>query len=227
MKRSRTEDNSSINKKLRDNKQQEQQPTDSHHCIPTPTQPDMSVLQYVHDLVQNLEQGKIDQCLSNSIDNNLLGQLNKSDSDLLSTLDLNLKKIAHRQLQLETENLRCRIMIQQQHQLFTSHGHEEKSTSQEQNHHFDSEKDEDEITTTCTTKSTTNTTNRSKLTPEDNLTSIRDSSLLDKLESSYRQMSALNELPSTGYFGMLFVHKKRKKKKDRKISSLPYHRKIK
>ncbi|ORE08495.1 hypothetical protein BCV72DRAFT_261468, partial [Rhizopus microsporus var. microsporus] len=121
----------------------------------------MSLLSYVHSLVQNVEQGNIDQCLSNSIESNsIYKELNEKDAELLKQLDLNLKKIAQRQLHLETENLRCRIMIQQQHQLFTSHDHEEKSI----------------ITSQAKEEGTT---------PEDELTSIHDSSLLDKLESSY------------------------------------------
>lgn len=121
----------------------------------------MSLLSYIHSLVQNVEQGNIDQCLSNSIESNsIYKELNEKDAELLKQLDLNLKKIAQRQLHLETENLRCRIMIQQQHQLFTSHDHEEKSII-------------------------TSQTKEEGATPEDELTSIHDSSLLDKLESSY------------------------------------------
>ncbi|KAG1421175.1 hypothetical protein G6F58_003860 [Rhizopus delemar] len=122
----------------------------------------MNVLSYVYGLVQNIEQGNIDHCLSNSIESNpLLSQLNEQDAELLKQLDLNLRKIAQRQLQLETENLRCRIMIQQQHQLFTSHDHEDsKSTIASQEHQG---------------------------TPEDELTSVHDSSLLEKLESTYRE----------------------------------------
>ncbi|RCH98159.1 hypothetical protein CU097_014250 [Rhizopus azygosporus] len=121
----------------------------------------MSLLSYIHSLVQNVEQGNIDQCLSNSIESNsIYKELNEKDAELLKQLDLNLKKIAQRQLHLETENLRCRIMIQQQHQLFTSHDHEEKSII-------------------------TSQVKEEGATPEDELTSIHDSSLLDKLESSY------------------------------------------
>ncbi|KAG1602203.1 hypothetical protein G6F47_002982 [Rhizopus delemar] len=150
MKRSFVEDNNnnhnqSNTKKLRDE-----------------TKEEMNVLSYVHGLVQNIEQGNIDHCLSNSIESNpLLSQLNEQDAELLKQLDLNLRKIAQRQLQLETENLRCRIMIQQQHQLFTSHDHEDsKSTIASQEHQG---------------------------TPEDELTSVHDSSLLEKLESTYRE----------------------------------------
>ncbi|KAG0763376.1 hypothetical protein G6F35_000601 [Rhizopus arrhizus] len=149
MKRSFVEDNNNHNqsntKKLRDE-----------------TKEEMNVLSYVYGLVQNIEQGNIDHCLSNSIESNpLLSQLNEQDAELLKQLDLNLRKIAQRQLQLETENLRCRIMIQQQHQLFTSHDHEDsKSTIASQEHQG---------------------------TPEDELTSVHDSSLLEKLESTYRE----------------------------------------
>lgn len=116
---------------------------------------EMNILSYVHELVQNIEQGKIDRCLSNSIEPALLSQLNQGDAELLNQLDLNLKKIAQQQLHLETENLRCRIMIQQQHQLLTSTDHED-------------------------TKSTV-TPDPNQGTPEDELTSVHDSCLLEKL----------------------------------------------
>ncbi|CAO3660045.1 unnamed protein product [Rhizopus stolonifer] len=125
-------------------------------------QEEMNVLSYIHGVVQNIEQGNIDHCLSNSLESNpLLSTLNEKDADLLQQLDLNLKKIAQRQLQLETENLRSRIMIQQQHQLFTSNDHEDNKssiTSQEQ-----------------------------QGTPEDELTSVHDASLLEKLQTTYRE----------------------------------------
>jgi hypothetical protein len=148
---------------------------------PTPTD-NMSVLEYIHNLVHNLEQGNIDHCLSstnNSTD--LTEQLNTRDSDLFNALESNLKKIAQRQLQLETENLRCRIMIQQQHQLLTT------------NH---------EKVTQPTPSIPKTTTNKEEATSEDNLTSVQDISLLEKLENSYRQMpNTVPELPQGGYFG--------------------------
>lgn len=174
MKRSCAGDNSPIiKKKVRDNQEIITNPT-------TPTPSNMSVLEYVHNLVNNLEQGNIDNCLSsnNSPDfANILQHLSTSDSDLFSALDLNLKKIAQRQLQLETENLRCRIMIQQQHQLLTTHHHEEEKVMHQEK---------------------TNNENTS----EDDLTSVHDTSLLEKLENSYRQMpNTIPELPQGGYFG--------------------------
>lgn len=157
-------------KKLRDNHQEE-----------------MNVLSYIHGLVQNIEQGNIDHCLSNSLESNpLLSTLNEKDADLLQQLDLNLKKIAQRQLQLETENLRSRIMIQQQHQLFTSNDHEDNKssiTSQEQ-----------------------------QGTPEDELTSVHDTSLLEKLQTTYR------ETMPEGYFGNI-----KKKKKLHKLNKHVIH----
>lgn len=95
-----------------------------YHNIPNTT-----VLTYIHDFVYNLEQGNIDNCLSNSID--ISKSLTKQDADLFNAIDLNLKKIAQRQLQLESENLRSRIMIQQQHQLLTTQSHEDRHTHQQ------------------------------------------------------------------------------------------------
>lgn len=217
MKRSCAGDNSPIIKKrVRDNninKPKEKETTDTP-TTPTPNSTssstststssttatttttktsDMSVLRYVHDLVHNLEQGNIDHCLSNNNNTkteNLLEQLSKEDADLFNALELNLKKIAQRQLQLETENLRCRIMIQQQHQLLTaiptSH-HEEPKVTHNKTKKIEEIKENDEETNT---------------TSEDNLTSVHDSSLLEKLEASYRQMpNTIPELPQGGYFG--------------------------
>ncbi|CAO3639631.1 unnamed protein product [Mucor fragilis] len=181
MKRSCAGDNSPIiKKKIRDNST-------------------MSVIQYIHDLVNNLEQGNIDHCLSNAIDMSNFDELSKTDSDLLNALDLNLKKIAQRQLQLETENLRSRIMIQQQHQLLTAHGHEEKvmsrnhqQTEKNNNKHKEDGDDGgggggDGGTNHSESRENGKERSISTTTPEDNLTSIHDSSLLDKLENSYRQ----------------------------------------
>ncbi|CAO3649641.1 unnamed protein product [Mucor hiemalis] len=152
----------------------------------------MSVLRYVHDLVHNLEQGNIDHCLSNNNNTkteNLLEQLSEEDADLFNAFELNLKKIAQRQLQLETENLRCRIMIQQQHQLLTAiptTNHEEPKVMHNKTKKIDEVKESD-VETTATS--------------EDNLTSVHDSSLLEKLEASYRQMpNTIPELPQGGYF---------------------------
>ncbi|KAI9258687.1 hypothetical protein EDC94DRAFT_649616 [Helicostylum pulchrum] len=149
----------------------------------------MSVLEYVHKLVNNLEQGNIDNCLSNNSTDfsSIIQQLSKPDADLFTTLDFNIKKIAQRQLQLETENLRCRIMIQQQHQLLTNtttpnHHEEEKVMHQNNNNSTNNNK-------------TNTTTSQENSTSEDNLTSVRDTCLLEKLETSYRE-----QLPQGGYF---------------------------
>lgn len=212
MKRSCAGDNSPIiKKKIRDSTEQEESTinttiTASSILSSTATTPNtitnstsnMSVLRYVHDLIHNLEQGDIDHCLSKSIDlTNFDETLNKTDSELLVALDLNLKKIAQRQLQLETENLRSRIMIQQQHQLLTAHGHEEKVTNRHQtdnNYTFDNNVDDDESGGGLEKE-------KSDITPEDNLSSVHDTSLLEKLENSYRQMPKVDLPAQGGYFG--------------------------
>lgn len=161
----------------------------------TPTPSDnMSVLEYIHNLVHNLEQGNIDHCLSSTTSTSsttVSQQLNQHDADLFTALETNLKKIAQRQLQLETENLRCRIMIQQQHQLLT--------TSAPTTHHEKQQVTQQPITPTS---KESRTTNNGDNTSEDNLTSVQDISLLEKLENSYRQMpNTIPELPQGGYFG--------------------------
>ncbi|KAI8996817.1 hypothetical protein BDB01DRAFT_901308 [Pilobolus umbonatus] len=214
MKRTSTIDNSPIiKKKIRDSIQDKDiksalnptadTPTQVMDTIvdsPTPNQTNstsnMSILQYVHDLVKNLEQGNIDNCLCNIADPSLLQNLDKDDTTLFNALEMNLKKIAHRQLQLETENLRYRIMIRQQQQLLTSNGtdHEDKLMSQKVEKPERTEKAE---------KDEPGLQKDTQLTPEDNITSIHDSSLLDKLETSYRQTSSsASDFSQTGYFGL-------------------------
>lgn len=191
MKRSCTGDNSPIiKKKVRDNQD----------SLTNPKQEEinsMSVLEYVHQFVNNLEQGNIDHCLSTSKNDTtgILQQLSATDSDLFIALEANLKKIAQRQLQLETENLRCRIMIQQQHQLLTTHHHEEEKVM-----HASAS-----TASTCTEEGHKKDKSSSS-TSEDDLTSVHDTSLLEKLEDSYRQMpNTIPELPQGGYFGKLYT----------------------
>ena len=199
MKRSSTGDNSPIiKKKVRDNTTEEEPITTdifspipsanmthtTHTASDSNTSPagSMSVIRYVYGLVHNLEQGNIDHCLSHSIDSSQFDEtLSAADTDLLNALDSNLKKIAQRQLQLETENLRSRIMIQQQHQLLTASNHEEKDHSESSKGPSQEDKER-----------TTNTT------PEDSLTSVHDSSLLEKLENSYREMPKIPQQKEKG-----------------------------
>jgi hypothetical protein len=212
MKRSCAGDNSPIiKKKIRDNTDQEEEtainttnittiPSSTAAAPNTITNPtfDMSVLRYVHDLVHNLNQGDIDHCLSKSIDLTKFNEtLSKPDLELLDALDSNLKKFAKRQLQLQTHILRSRIMIQQQHQLLTAYGHKEKVMNCHQTDDNHKEQDDDDG----------GGGGKLDTTPEDNLSSVLDTSLLEKLENSYLQMSKVVDPPTQGdYFSKVYFY---------------------
>ncbi|KAJ8661610.1 hypothetical protein O0I10_002416 [Lichtheimia ornata] len=77
----------------------------------------VQVLSIIQDTIHHLDKGRIDQCLSNRLSAEALDELDPKSAEIATSLEAALKNIAQRQLQLETENLRYRIAIQQQHQL--------------------------------------------------------------------------------------------------------------
>lgn len=77
----------------------------------------VQVLSIIQDTIHYLDKGRIDQCLSNRLSTEALDELDAKSAEIATSLEAALKNIAQRQLQLETENLRYRIAIQQQHQL--------------------------------------------------------------------------------------------------------------
>ncbi|CDH54714.1 sensor histidine kinase response regulator [Lichtheimia corymbifera JMRC:FSU:9682] len=77
----------------------------------------VQVLSIIQDTIHHLDKGRIDQCLSNRLSAEALDELDSKSAEIATSLEAALKNIAQRQLQLETENLRYRIAIQQQHQL--------------------------------------------------------------------------------------------------------------
>lgn len=172
---------------------------DSETTTPCPSSTMSAVvLDYVHDIVQDLDQGHLDRCLSKHLARDTLDNLHPPDAELASSLDAALKSIAQRQLMLQTENLRYRIAIQQQHQLLTAQ-HEQ---------HAEDKKDDEPAPRTSTTNDETASRKNSLVTPEDGISTIKDSSMLDKMHHSctsqnrspHPPASNTNATQSTGYF---------------------------
>lgn len=122
-----------------------------------------NALEQIKDMVVHLDKGDLEYCLSQQPTQSNQDEKEDecSEQDNISLLlHKALKNIAKRELKLETENKRYRIAIKQQHQLLTQH----QSQSQD---------DQEPVV------------NSSSIgTPEDCLSSIRQSPMLDKLELS-------------------------------------------
>ncbi|KAI7880908.1 hypothetical protein K492DRAFT_236965 [Lichtheimia hyalospora FSU 10163] len=156
---------------------------------------DMSttVLTYIQDIVHSLDKGRIDQCLSSKLSTDTLDQLDSKHVEIATALDAALKNIAQRQLQLETENLRYRIAIQQQHQLLTC----QQTDREYDQHHEDTNNDED--TVPLPTSSTMLVTNQdsteqadSHMTPEDGIPTVQDASLIERMQTAAHPIVSLS-----------------------------------
>ncbi|KAI9322772.1 hypothetical protein BX666DRAFT_657927 [Dichotomocladium elegans] len=174
----------------------------------------VTVLNYVRDIVRDLDQGHLDHCLSKQLGRDTLNCLRPEEAELASSLDAALKNIAQRQLMLETDNLRYRIALKQQYQLLTAGRHEQqqpdelctKEPSTTQKEEIDSA-----MLAPTTTTATSEETAKSEipapikpsLTPEDCLPTIEDSSLLEKLRPHERDhILCMPASTSTGYFAV-------------------------
>ncbi|KAI9497301.1 hypothetical protein BDB00DRAFT_868740 [Zychaea mexicana] len=229
MKRSLDDNHSHDSKKFcspteRSPQQQQQQQSNSVTMSAT-------VLDYVRDIIQDLDQRHLDHCLSKQLTRDTLGNLQPADAELASTLDAALKRIAQYQLMLETDNLRYRIAIQQQYQLLTgAQGDDDKNASAVSKNNLnnttrnnnDQQQSPTPTTTTtskpATTKSdqepdhadnnnttaATATTKKVAMTPEDGISTIRDSSLLEKMQPHNRSpmLSMPTATTPTGYFSV-------------------------
>lgn len=139
------------------------------------------VLNYVQDIVQCLDKGRIDYCLSNRLTAETLDSLDPHYAEIANSLDTALKNIAQRQLQLETENLRYRIAIQQQHQLLTS--------QQSEDPRQDSAEDDVPLPSSALSSNTTSADkhddadDHAHMTPEDGIPTIRDSSMIERMQT--------------------------------------------
>lgn len=171
------------------------------------SEPDMSttVLTYIQDVVHSLDKGRIDQCLSNKLSPDTLDQLDSKHAEIATALDAALKNIAQRQLQLETENLRYRIAIQQQHQLLTCQQNDREEYDQ---HHEDTNNDEDTVplptssTVLVTNQDSTQQQADSHMTPEDGIPTVQDASLIERMQTAAHPIVSLS---STHRIGKLLV----------------------
>lgn len=165
----------------------------------------VAVLDHIQDIIVNLDKGRIDYCLSNRLTGEKLDKLDSKNAELATSLDAALKNIAQRQLQLETENLRYRIAIQQQHQILTCHQPEDHHRSATANS-FSQEDDVPLPTSTVTTTTTTTAAaaeddtkeHDAHMTPEDGIPSVKDSSMIDILQTTVHPVVSLSS--STGNF---------------------------
>jgi HAMP domain-containing protein len=139
-----------------------------------------NALEQIKDMVIHLDKGDLEYCLSQQLTKAIHDQEGEQEDDEEKELDEEdisillhkaLKNIAKRQLKLETENKRYRIAIKQQHQLLT----QQQSPPQD-----DIEKDQKEYIVNSSSSCNNNTNG----TPEDCISSVRQSPMLDKLELS-------------------------------------------
>lgn len=126
-------------------------------------------------MVLRLDKGDLDFCISQtppaqpSIHSDQDGN-DDDDADISIALHKALKNIAQRQLKLETENKRYQIAIKQQHHLLT-----QQQQQQQQQSKNDQEQEQEENESVV---------NKSSGTPEDCISSFRQSPMLEKLQLS-------------------------------------------
>ncbi|ORZ18053.1 hypothetical protein BCR42DRAFT_436800 [Absidia repens] len=167
--------------------------TTKKHCsspitITTNTSTDShmtSILSHINSLALSLKKGDVSTCLTTCLDNSCLEDLDSTDKDLAQSTIAALKSIAQRQVALETENLRFRIAIQQQHQLLTCNNNNNNNNSNNSNNGSNEHINTDSFNRApaLSTSSTTSTQlSMDKPTSENGLLSVNDSSLLEKLQ---------------------------------------------
>lgn len=195
---------------------------DTSHNETDDTKPDQSislrssfaVLQYFYEMIQDLDQGHLDQCLSKQLS---CDALSTEETALASAMDTALKKVAQRQLRLETDNLRYRIAMQQQHQILASQYEEEEKVkpvsrsnsdndekkdgsggengdtkqSNDDKREDSSDSDDDskkrQVSSeerNVSSSSSSSSVHENEETPEDGLVTIKESSILEKISSS-------------------------------------------
>ncbi|OAD09248.1 hypothetical protein MUCCIDRAFT_158468 [Mucor lusitanicus CBS 277.49] len=134
-----------------------------------------NIMEQIKDMVLRLDKGDLDFCISQtppaqpSIHSDQDGN-DDDDADISIALHKALKNIAQRQLKLETENKRYQIAIKQQHHLLT-----QQQQQQQQQSKNDQEQEQEENESVV---------NKSSGTPEDCISSFRQSPMLEKLQLS-------------------------------------------
>lgn len=144
--------------------------------------PMTNIMEQIKDMVLHLDRGDLDFCISQTPPTNTSIDSDDNEEDISIALHEALKNIAQRQLKLETENKRYQIAIKQQHHLLTQQQQQQQNQSQKDT--SDQEQEEKE-----------SVVNISNGTPEDCISSFRQSPMLEKLQLS----------PSTGKFYFLHI----------------------
>ncbi|KAI8064161.1 hypothetical protein BC940DRAFT_321266 [Gongronella butleri] len=150
----------------------------------------MTALDYVHNMIQYLDQGNLDHCLSQRLPDVFLDDDDESkdkndERAMLRYMDSALKNIAQRQLQLETENLRYRISIQQQRYLYQTN-HDDTTTPATTTTATTTPTNDDDIVSHATANHTPIALDSSNVTPEQDMPpSLLDVSLLDRMHSAH------------------------------------------
>lgn len=143
-----------------------------------------AILSHISTLAHALVKGDFNQCLDVCGDAPSLDALDTTDADYTLSIVAALRKVAQRQVTLETENLRYRIAIQQQHQLLTcnndtlTHNNNGEATSRSNN-----------AGDTLTPSVSLTQVATERPTSENDLLSVTDSSLLERLQ----QVSSLGK----------------------------------
>ncbi|KAF7729321.1 hypothetical protein EC973_004577 [Apophysomyces ossiformis] len=132
--------------------------------------------QHIHDIVCSLERNQYESILNKSLPPSSKSALEDPNRELVTNIELCLKNIAQRQLRLETENLRYRIALRQQHQFLLSQNDGQSGKDNNPQVVVDLAQDE-----------------AHRATPEDGIDSIGNSSILDRIEAIPPQVVSTNE----------------------------------
>jgi hypothetical protein len=147
-----------------------------------------AILSHINTLAHSLASGDFNHCLTVCGDTPSLDGLDTIDSDYTLSIVDALRTVAQRQVTLETENLRYRIAIQQQHQLLTcnsdtiTHNNTGDATGRSNNNGGT-------LNRTPTPSLSLTQVATERPTSENDLLSVADSSLLERLQ----QVSSLGK----------------------------------
>ncbi|KAL9557744.1 hypothetical protein PS6_001676 [Mucor atramentarius] len=131
-----------------------------------------NIMEQIKDMVLHLDKGDLDFCISQTPPTqSSIHDDQDGGNDISIALHKALKNIAQRQLKLETENKRYQIAIKQQHHLLTQQQQQQQQNKTNQEQEQEQEENESVV-------------NKSNGTPEDCISSFRQSPMLEKLQLS-------------------------------------------
>lgn len=132
-----------------------------------------NIVEQIKDMVLRLDKGDLDFCISQTppAQPSIQNDQDDDNADISIALHKALKNIAQRQLKLETENKRYQIAIKQQHHLLTQQQQQQQQNKNDQEQEQAQEENESVV-------------NKSNGTPEDCISSFRQSPMLEKLRLS-------------------------------------------